>query len=73
MFAALVLWLCIVLGLTNRSDRYGGAVRFIDLCTMVMVSKSISCWTFNHFRPFSKISGSTAPYFVLVITRAALF
>ena len=46
---------------------------FIDLCTMVRVSTSINCWTFNHFKFVSKVSGSTNLYVVLVITQAALF
>ena len=59
----------------NRRVRVNrrGALLFIDLCTMVRVSKSINCWTFNYFKFVSKVSGSTDLYVVLVITRAALF
>ena len=55
-----------IMDLTNRSERYRGALLFIDLCTMVRVSKSINCWTFNHFKFVSKVSGSTDPYVVLI-------
>ena len=68
-----VLWLCRALSLVKHSDRYDGAVLFMDLWTITALLKSISCWTLSHSSFFSKASESTEPYFVRVIIRAALF
>ena len=38
-----MLWPCIALDLVKHSDRYDGAVFFMDLWTITAVLKSISC------------------------------